>query len=41
MGGRMETSEWATDRIAERVPVPVPLQDRLTLDLAVTSEHQT
>ena len=35
MGGRMPASEWDSDRVAERLPLPLELERRLSLDLAI------
>ena len=35
MGGRIPEDEWATDEIAQRIPLPEALMKELTLDLSV------
>jgi hypothetical protein len=40
MGENIDTSEWSTDRTAERVPLPLDLAESLTFDLAVMRAHQ-
>lgn len=35
MGERIDTSEWATDRTAARVPLHAELAESLTFDLSV------
>ena len=37
MGEQIDTSEWATDRLAERVPLPADLAASLTFNLSVVS----
>jgi superfamily II DNA/RNA helicase len=39
MGGRVPDDEWSTDQIADRVPLPEPLLERLTLNLSVWPMH--
>jgi hypothetical protein len=41
MGGHLDTSEWATDRLAERVPLPDELVGELAIDLSVVSSERT
>lgn len=36
MGAPLDTSEWATDKIAERVPLPDEIAEALRIDLTVT-----
>jgi ERCC4-related helicase len=38
MGGQQDTSEWSTDKIAERVPVPSAILDELTINLTVSRD---
>lgn len=38
MGESLDTSEWATDQVAERVPLPDELLRELTVDLSSVSE---
>jgi ERCC4-related helicase len=35
MGGSVPTDEWATEKLAERIPLPLELASRLMLDLSV------
>lgn len=41
MGEQIDTSEWATERAAERVPLPASLAAALTFDLAVVRPNGT
>lgn len=36
MGEKMELDEWSTDRMAERLPLPIKLARRLTMRLQVS-----
>ena len=36
---RVPDDEWSTDQIADRVPLPEPLLERLTLNLSVWPMH--
>ncbi len=35
MGERLELDEWSTERLSERVPLPVELAKELALNLAL------
>ena len=40
MGESVDTSEWATERQAARIPLPAAMASALTIDLAVQTPRQ-